>query len=121
MTGNNRYAKPQVTAPCRPVTCGSANRARVLDQCRRGHADLRFLAASTQRVHTAGRGMTAPALDTDPWLTAREVAEHFRVPVKTIREWRYQGTGPHGVRIGRHLRYRLSEIRRWEREQERQR
>jgi len=65
--------------------------------------------------------MTAPALDTDPWLTVEDVAAHFKVPPKTVHTWRYQGTGPRGVKIGRHVRFRQSEVRRWEREREAQR
>ncbi|MCH7586030.1 MAG: helix-turn-helix domain-containing protein, partial [Acidobacteria bacterium] len=31
----------------------------------------------------------------------------------TIYTWRYLGTGPPGFRVGRHLRYRQSDLERW--------
>lgn len=61
--------------------------------------------------------MTTPAL-TDPWLTVADVARRFQVPVKTVHTWRYTATGPRGVKFGRHVRFRESEVRRWERERE---
>jgi excisionase family DNA binding protein len=54
----------------------------------------------------------------DRWLTSEEVAERFRLPVKTLYSWRQTGYGPQGVRIGRHVRYRESEVTRWEAETE---
>lgn len=51
------------------------------------------------------------------WLGNEEVAERYRVPLATVRKWRHEGTGPAGVRFGRHVRYSLSELERWEQEQ----
>jgi predicted DNA-binding transcriptional regulator AlpA len=56
----------------------------------------------------------------DPWLNTAEVAARLRQPESTIRYWRSQGYGPKGVRIGRRVVYRTSEVERFEREQERQ-
>jgi excisionase family DNA binding protein len=47
------------------------------------------------------------------WLTTVELAEWFQVPVETVRRWRYVGTGPKGMRLGRHVRYRRSDIEAW--------
>jgi DNA-binding transcriptional MerR regulator len=52
------------------------------------------------------------------WLSAQAVADRFDVPLRTIRAWRERGTGPAGVRFGKAVRYRLSEVERWEIEQE---
>lgn len=49
----------------------------------------------------------------DELLTSDEVAEFFKVPVWTVRKWRASGTGPKGVRVGRHVRYWRSECVRW--------
>lgn len=51
----------------------------------------------------------------DPWLTTAEVAQRLRQPESTVRYWRHQGTGPHGIRIGRRIVYRTSEVERFER------
>jgi hypothetical protein len=63
--------------------------------------------------------LTMAASPGDIWLSNGDLAERFGVPLSTVRAWRLNGTGPQGVRIGRVVRYRLSEVRRWEREQER--
>ncbi len=55
----------------------------------------------------------------DRWLSTTALSERFDVPVRTIQAWREQGTGPAGVRIGKVVRYRLSEVERWEAERER--
>lgn len=52
------------------------------------------------------------------WLTIDDVAEHFRVPLATVRDWRARGRGPQGVRIGRHVRYRPEAVEAWARQLE---
>jgi hypothetical protein len=54
----------------------------------------------------------------DPWLTTAEVAARLRTPEATIRYWRMKNYGPKGVRIGRRVVYRTSEIERFEHELE---
>lgn len=49
----------------------------------------------------------------DPLLTPKEVAALLQVPVATIYTWRYQSIGPPGVRLGKHLRFRRSEVEAW--------
>ena len=51
------------------------------------------------------------------WLTRLEFAQRERVPVKTVAEWAYKPTGPPFAKIGRHVRYRLTDIELWEAEQ----
>lgn len=53
----------------------------------------------------------------DKWLNRRELAERYGVPVKTPAEWASKGTGPRYAKFGRHVRYRLSDVIDWEREQ----
>jgi predicted DNA-binding transcriptional regulator AlpA len=43
----------------------------------------------------------------------REVAEFLGVPVTTLYQWRYQGYGPPGARVGRYLRYDPRDVRAW--------
>jgi excisionase family DNA binding protein len=49
----------------------------------------------------------------DRLLTVRELAEYLAVPVTTLYQWRYRSEGPTGFRVGRHLRYRWSEVEAW--------
>lgn len=51
------------------------------------------------------------------WFSNEDVADRYGVSVATIRKWRHEGTGPAGVKFGRHVRYSLAELERWEREQ----
>lgn len=45
--------------------------------------------------------------------TPVEVARYLQVPVKTIYRWRYAGEGPPAYRVGRHLRFRWSDVEGW--------
>jgi excisionase family DNA binding protein len=48
-----------------------------------------------------------------------EASDYLRISIETLRKWRSQGTGPRAAKLGKHLRYRRSELDRWVREQER--
>jgi excisionase family DNA binding protein len=52
-------------------------------------------------------------------MTTREVSEYLRVPVSTLYRWRYVGTGPPSIKVGRHKRYRREAVTAWLKEQER--
>jgi hypothetical protein len=47
------------------------------------------------------------------FLTPDDVADLLSVPVKTLYQWRYLGSGPPSFRAGRHLRYDPVAVRRW--------
>jgi excisionase family DNA binding protein len=47
--------------------------------------------------------------DTD-YLTEREVAEMLRVPVETLRYWRWQGTAPKSFKVGRRTLYARDDV-----------
>jgi excisionase family DNA binding protein len=49
----------------------------------------------------------------DDLMTTQEVALYLRVPVATLYAWRTGGVGPPGSRVGRHLRYRHSDVDKW--------
>lgn len=55
---------------------------------------------------------TTPAAPAD-FFTTDELAAYLKVPAPTVRMWRHNGTGPKGVRLGRHVRYRRSDVDRW--------
>ena len=56
----------------------------------------------------------------DLW-TIDEVASYLGVPKQTIYCWRTTGYGPHGFRVGKHLRWRAATVIAWTVEMERQR
>ena len=51
--------------------------------------------------------------DNDRLLTPEDLATFLDVPIKTLYMWRYRGEGPVGFRVGRHIRYRWSDVERW--------
>jgi len=54
---------------------------------------------------------TFPGLE--PVLTTSDLAAHLGVPVQTIHDLRHAHRGPRGFRVGREMRYRLSEVQHW--------
>jgi excisionase family DNA binding protein len=55
----------------------------------------------------------ARAVTDHEYLTPDQLAELLQVSRKTIYDWRRKGTGPPAALIGRHLRYRRSDVTRW--------
>ncbi|MGY2702786.1 helix-turn-helix transcriptional regulator [Nocardioides sp. HB32] len=49
----------------------------------------------------------------EPALSLKELTEQLHVSVQTLYDLRSQGRGPTGFRVGRHLRFRQSEIQAW--------
>ena len=49
----------------------------------------------------------------EPIISAQELAEYLGVPVATVYAWRYRRQGPPGFRVGRHVRFRWSDVERW--------
>ena len=52
-------------------------------------------------------------------MTASEVADYLRVPLKSLYTWRYTHDGPPSARVGKYLRYRRTEVDEWLRAQTR--
>jgi excisionase family DNA binding protein len=46
------------------------------------------------------------------WST-QELADFLGLPIQTIYQWRKRNYGPTGRKMGRHIRYRPSEVERW--------
>jgi excisionase family DNA binding protein len=46
-------------------------------------------------------------------LSIEELAAYLDVPIATVRTWRANHTGPRGIRVGRHVRYRPSDVELW--------
>ena len=51
--------------------------------------------------------------DSNRLLTVEDLATFLDVPIKTLYAWRYRGEGPVGFRVGRHIRYRWSDVEQW--------
>ncbi|MEU6318227.1 helix-turn-helix domain-containing protein [Streptomyces sp. NPDC047009] len=47
------------------------------------------------------------------FLTPVDVADLLGVPLETVYQWRRKRIGPHGFRVGRHLRYDPEDVRAW--------
>lgn len=52
-------------------------------------------------------------MDIRPLAEREEVASYLRVPPKTLDQWRWKQTGPRWSRVGRHVRYRWSDVEAW--------
>lgn len=52
-------------------------------------------------------------IDPERLMTSKEVAEFLQVPVSTIHQWRYRNTGPKGFRVGKHVRFKRSDVEAW--------
>ena len=52
-------------------------------------------------------------LGLEPVLTTSELAEYLGVNVQAIYDLRTDGRGPSGIRVGREIRYRISDVRLW--------
>jgi predicted DNA-binding transcriptional regulator AlpA len=47
-------------------------------------------------------------------LSVEDLAEREGVPVQTVYGWNKTGDGPPRMKIGRHVRYRLQDVEKWE-------
>jgi excisionase family DNA binding protein len=57
---------------------------------------------------------TGPPAEAERHLTVTDLSERLGVPVMTIYHWNCDGSGPSYLKIGRHVRYRLSDVEAWE-------
>jgi excisionase family DNA binding protein len=49
----------------------------------------------------------------DRLISVDELADYLGVSVATLYQWRYRREGPPGFRVGRHVRYRWTDIEEW--------
>lgn len=45
--------------------------------------------------------------------TPIEVSKYLQIPETSLRQWRHKGTGPKWTRVGKHVRYRWTDVERW--------
>lgn len=67
---------------------------------------------ATHRTETTSDGAVASGIH-EPAYSIKELAEQLQVSCQTLYDLRSQGRGPTGFRIGRHLRFRQSEVDAW--------
>ena len=69
---------------------------------------------SGRLAHLVGMETTNAQRDViEQILSTSELAARLRVSVQTLYDLRTQGRGPRGFRVGRELRFRLSEVDSW--------
>jgi excisionase family DNA binding protein len=49
----------------------------------------------------------------DRLLSVQDLAEYLGVLATTLYQWRYRREGPRGFRVGRHIRYQLTDVTEW--------
>jgi excisionase family DNA binding protein len=47
------------------------------------------------------------------FLSPTGLADYLDVPLATVYAWRHGGDGPPGSKVGRHVRYRLTDVDAW--------
>lgn len=50
------------------------------------------------------------------WLTRDEVAQRLRLTRGPVADWAHEGEGPPFIKVGKHVRYRLSDLEAFENE-----
>ena len=62
---------------------------------------------------SAGALTGVPSASFERLWTVRDVSDFLGIPVSTLHQWRYLGTGPAAYRVGKHLRYNPATVRAW--------
>lgn len=57
--------------------------------------------------------MNTTRLGLEPLIGAEELAEWLGVPIQTVYDWRLSGKAPRARKIGKHLRFALSDVQSW--------
>jgi len=50
---------------------------------------------------------------TGDFMTTSDLAERLKTPQSTVRYWRYTGYGPPGLKVGRRVLYRVTDVEAW--------
>lgn len=70
--------------------------------------------ASERSVHLLGMNTHVQSISgLEPLLSIEDLAEYLGVPVATIYDWRVDGKGPCGVRVGRHVKFTRDDVLAW--------
>ena len=68
----------------------------------------------TERTRFSRTDREAVLATERPHLLEHELAQRWRLSVRTLQRWRRAGSGPVFLRLGRRVAYRLSDVERFE-------
>jgi excisionase family DNA binding protein len=69
---------------------------------------------AVRATHLPGMDSTTPTLSgLEPLMSIEELSEYLGVPVRTLYDWRLAGKGPCAVHIGRQIRYFVTDVHEW--------
>jgi len=71
------------------------------------------VARRRREAAASDRELVARGSDDRRLLSPAELASYLAVPLATVYRWRSRREGPCGIRVGRHVRYRLEDVERW--------
>lgn len=54
-------------------------------------------------------------IDQEVFLSSQDLATRYQIPISTVYQWVHKGTAPRSLKIGRHRRFRLSDVLEFER------
>lgn len=91
-----------------PITLTGAQR-RQGGQQRRWFRSLRARSAALAHL----LGMSTTKLGLEPLIGVEELADYLGVPVQTIYDWRLSGRAPRAFKLGKHLRFAISDVQQW--------
>jgi excisionase family DNA binding protein len=95
--------------------CGWPHRRRGAEKFSTYCTAQRGLRSCNTAMMPSGKGRNAMSNNIhERWLSRGELADRLGLPVKTLAQWASKGTGPLYARMGRHVRYRLSDVVEWE-------
>ncbi|MGH3988990.1 MAG: helix-turn-helix transcriptional regulator [Actinomycetes bacterium] len=57
--------------------------------------------------------MSTTKLGLEPLMGVQELAEYLGVPVQTIYDWRLSGRAPRAYKLGKNLRFAVSDVAQW--------
>jgi excisionase family DNA binding protein len=60
-----------------------------------------------------GEPMADTAVVLGDALLSQQLADYLGVPLASVYRWRYEGTGPRGIKVGKHVRYRRRDVEAW--------
>lgn len=62
--------------------------------------------------------MTDTTTESKPiFFTREDLAERYQLAVQTIAKWPARNYGPRSIKVGRYVRYRVTDVEAWEAEQ----
>jgi len=71
-------------------------------------AEVKEASGAGAGADLASRHLIEPPTAIEQWVTKRDVAEHFKISVRTVENWMKKGLLPY-IRLGKGVRFKLSE------------